>query len=73
MSKQMNMQPMEDFVSSEIFPEEMARVLDEVAYEYTCRWLMDTESCPPFKQEADNLYLLRLLRDTFRQMTVKEE
>lgn len=73
MYKKRNMQPMEAFVTKEIAPEDMAEVLDEVSFDYAHRWMMDDENCPPFKGQMDNLYLLRELRDVFRQMTVKEE
>lgn len=73
MYKKRNMQPMEEFVTKDIAPEDMAEVLDEVSFDYARRWLMDEENCPPFTDASNNLYLLRELRDVFRQMTVKEE
>lgn len=68
-----NMKPMEEFVTEDIHPDRLSELLDEVSFDYTLRYFYENDNCPPFKDAAENLYLLRELRDIFRKMTVKEE
>lgn len=63
MSKQPDMTALTEVLTREIEAEQLARILDEVAFDYADSLIRGCDEVIPGAQQAANLYYLKTLRD----------
>lgn len=63
MSKQPDMTALTRLLTVEIDAEELARKVDEVAFDYAEKLITEAEEIIPGAEQASNLYYLKMLRD----------
>lgn len=63
MSKQPDMTALTEVLTREIEAEQLARILDEVAFDYADGLIRGANELIPGAAQAGNLYYLKMLRD----------
>ena len=63
MSKQPDMTALTQLLAVEIGAEDLARKVDEVAFDYADKLITEAEEIIPGAEQASNLWYLKMLRD----------
>lgn len=63
MVRQPDMTALTELLTREIEPEELAKIVDEIAFDYADSLIRGCDEVIPGAQQAANLYYLKMLRD----------
>lgn len=58
----MNIQPMNEFLTKDVYANDLAKIIDRIELKYALYILRDTNNCPG-EEEAEEIYFLRRVRD----------
>lgn len=68
----LNLEPLAQLLTTEINPETLAKIVDDVVFSYANDVISNASQCIPSDTEANNIYWLRELRNAIWQTTHTE-